>query len=170
MLNLKNCEVISVKSACGIFKSPIGDLVVNVTERGVSEIYFSDEAAASEAKESAILTACLAQLAEYFDGVRAEFSVPLDLKGTPFQLDVWRVLLQIQYGATASYGGVAAAIGRPKAVRAVGGANHNNPVSIIVPCHRVIGSDGSLTGYGGGLHRKRWLLDHEAKYKDDALS
>ena len=90
--------------------------------------------------------------------------MPLDLKGTPFQLSAWRALLQIPYGATSSYGGVAAAIGRPKAVRAVGGANHNNPVSLIVPCHRVIGSDGSLTGYGGGLHRKRWLLDHEAKY------
>ena len=157
-----------VKRIDGIFKSPIGDLVVTVTEKGVSGIHFSDDAVACEAKQSAILTACLAQLAEYFGGVRAEFSVPLDLNGTPFQLDVWRALLQIPYGATSSYGGVAAAIGKPKAVRAVGGANHNNPVSIIVPCHRVIGSDGGLTGYGGGLHRKRWLLDHEAKYRDGA--
>jgi methylated-DNA-[protein]-cysteine S-methyltransferase len=141
-------------------------LVVGVTERGVSKIYFSDEPASYEENRNAILSACLTQLAEYFDGVRAEFSVPLDLNGTPFQLDVWRALLQIPCGATSSYGGVARAIGRPKAVRAVGGANHNNPVSIIVPCHRVIGSDGGLTGYGGGLHRKRWLLDHETKYRE----
>ena len=159
-----------MKSDCGIFKSPIGDLVVNVTERGVSGISFLDEKVIYEEKRSAVLTACLAQLAEYFDGVRAEFSVPLDLNGTPFQLSVWRALLQIPYGETASYGGVAAAIGRPRAVRAVGGANHNNPVSIIVPCHRVIGSDGNLTGYGGGLHRKRWLLDHETKYRDGEKS
>ena len=152
-----------MNSVSGIFKSPIGNLVVHVTEKGVSEISFSDEAVECEAKENAILAACLTQLAEYFDGVREEFSVPLDLNGTPFQLAVWRALMQIPYGATAGYGDVAAAIGRPKAARAVGGANHNNPVSIIVPCHRVIGSDGSLTGYGGGLHRKRWLLDHEAK-------
>ena len=150
----------------GVFKSPIGNVVVNVTEKGVSEISFSDAKAEYEAKGNAILVACLAQLAEYFDGVRAEFSVPLDLNGTPFQLAVWRALLQIPYGETASYGGIAAAIGRPRAVRAVGGANHNNPVSLIVPCHRVIGSDGSLTGYGGGLHRKQWLLDHEAKYRN----
>ena len=156
----------TVKSAAGVYRSPIGDLVVSVTERGVSKIYFSEEPVANESKGDAILTACLAQLAEYFEGVRVEFSVPLDLNGTPFQLSVWRALLQIPYGETSSYGGVASAIGRPKAVRAVGGANHNNPVSIIVPCHRVIGSDGGLTGYGGGLHRKRWLLDHEMKFRD----
>ena len=159
-----------VKSVDGIFKSPIGNVIVNVTEKGVSEISFSDDAVACKEKESAILAACLAQLAEYFDGVRSEFTVPLDLNGTLFQLSVWRALLQIPYGETNSYGGIAAAIGKPKAVRAVGGANHNNPVSLIVPCHRVIGSDGSLTGYGGGLHRKRWLLDHEAKYRTGAKS
>ena len=149
----------------GVFSSPIGDLVVSVTEKGVSKIYFSDEPVVFEAKQNEILSACLTQMAEYFDGTRPEFSVPLDLEGTPFRMAVWRALLQIPYGATSSYGGVAAAIGKPKAVRAVGGANHNNPVSIIVPCHRVIGSDGGLTGYGGGLHGKRWLLDHEAKYR-----
>ena len=79
-------------------------------------------------------------------------------------MKVWRALLQIPYGETSTYGRIAAAVGSSKAVRAVGGANHNNPVSIIVPCHRVIGSDGGLTGYGGGLHRKRWLLEHEAKH------
>jgi len=155
----------TVNCISGVFGSPIGDLVVSVTERGVSKIHFSDEPVAFETGRNEVLTACLAQLAEYFDGARLEFSVPLDLEGTPFRLAVWRALLQIPYGATSSYGGVAAAIGKPKAVRAVGGANHNNPVSIIVPCHRVIGSDGGLTGYGGGLHRKQWLLDHEARYR-----
>ncbi|MDR1965131.1 MAG: methylated-DNA--[protein]-cysteine S-methyltransferase, partial [Synergistaceae bacterium] len=96
-------------------------------------------------------------------GGRRAFDVPLDLKGTDFQMSVWRALLLIPYGRTSSYGSIASALGRPKAVRAVGGANHRNPVSIIVPCHRVIGHDGGLTGYGGGLWRKQWLLDHESK-------
>ena len=148
----------------GVYRSPIGDVVVSVTERGGSAINFSDEPASCDSGSSAILDACLSQLGEYFAGARTEFSVPLDLAGTEFQMSVWRALLLIPYGVTSSYGGIAAAIGRPKAVRAVGGANHNNPVSIIVPCHRVIGSDGGLTGYGGGLHRKRWLLDHEAAH------
>jgi methylated-DNA-[protein]-cysteine S-methyltransferase len=148
----------------GVYRSPIGDVVVGATERGVSELNFSDAPVMGGSKSNAILDACLSQLREYFEGARTEFSVPLDLTGTEFQMSVWRALLMIPYGKTSSYGGIAAAIGRPKAVRAVGGANHHNPVSIIVPCHRVIGSDGGLTGYGGGLHRKRWLLDHEAKY------
>jgi methylated-DNA-[protein]-cysteine S-methyltransferase len=91
-----------------------------------------------------------------------EFDLPLDMRGTDFQRNVWEALLTIPYGETRSYGEIAKQIGRPDRARAVGAANGSNPVSIIVPCHRVIGSDGSLTGYGGGLPRKRWLLDHEA--------
>ena len=102
------------------------------------------------------------QLAEYFAGTRMDFELTLNPAGTPFQLTVWSALREIPYGATASYGKIAAAIGRPDAARAVGWANGQNPIPIIVPCHRVIGADGSLTGYGGGLPAKRWLLAHEA--------
>jgi methylated-DNA-[protein]-cysteine S-methyltransferase len=102
------------------------------------------------------------QLAEYFDGVRRAFNVPLALAGNPFELRVWEELREIPYGHTASYGQIAKRIGEPSAPRAVGLANGRNPIAVIVPCHRVIGSDGSLTGYGGGLERKRLLLDLEA--------
>lgn len=101
------------------------------------------------------------QLDEYFAGTRTEFDVELDLEGTPFQVDVWHALCGIPYGETISYAELARRIDRPAAVRAVGSANGRNPVSIIVPCHRVIGADGSLTGYGWGTERKSWLLDHE---------
>ena len=102
-----------------------------------------------------------AQLEEYFAGTRTDFDVELDLVGTPFQVEVWQALCEIPYGETVSYGELARRIGRPAAVRAVGAANGRNPVSIIVPCHRVIGADGRLIGYGWGTERKSWLLDHE---------
>lgn len=152
-------------NAVGFYSSPIGYVVAEATERGVSQVYFSDEPVSREGC-CEILDACLAQIGEYFGGTRRDFSVPLDLRGTEFRMDVWRMLMMIPYGETASYGLVAAAIGRPRAVRAVGGANHYNPISIIVPCHRVIGGDGSLVGYGGCLRRKRWLLDHEACHRE----
>jgi methylated-DNA-[protein]-cysteine S-methyltransferase len=101
------------------------------------------------------------QLREYFAGTRREFDLPLRLQGTEFQQRVWRSLTEIRYGETWSYGQLAKRIDNPNASRAVGLANGSNPISIVVPCHRVIGADGSLTGYGGGLERKRWLLAHE---------
>jgi methylated-DNA-[protein]-cysteine S-methyltransferase len=101
------------------------------------------------------------QLGEYFDGTRTEFELDMDLAGTPFQVAVWRALLEVGYGETASYGEIARGIGRPAACRAVGAANGRNPISIVVPCHRVIGGNGTLTGYGWGTERKAWLLDHE---------
>jgi O-6-methylguanine DNA methyltransferase len=101
------------------------------------------------------------QLDEYFAGDRKEFDVAMDLEGSPFQVEVWTALCGIPFGATASYRDIAVAIGRPAAIRAVGAANGRNPISIIVPCHRVIGADGSLTGYGWGVERKAWLLAHE---------
>jgi methylated-DNA-[protein]-cysteine S-methyltransferase len=104
------------------------------------------------------------QLKEYFAGTRHAFDLPLHPHGTPFQLEVWGALLAIPYGETTSYGVIAQRIGRRNAVRAVGAANGANPLSIIVPCHRVIGSNGDLTGYGGGLPAKRWLLAHERKF------
>jgi methylated-DNA-[protein]-cysteine S-methyltransferase len=102
------------------------------------------------------------QLTEYFDGRRREFDLPLGLEGNPFELRVWEELCRIPYGETVSYGEIAREIGAPNAARAVGLANGRNPVALIVPCHRVIGADGSLTGYGGGLERKRLLLDLES--------
>ena len=104
----------------------------------------------------------ISQLGEYFDGTRRTFDVPLALAGNPFELRVWQALCEIPYGETVSYGEIAQAIGQPTAARAVGLANGRNPVALIVPCHRVIGANGSLTGYGGGLERKRFLLDLEA--------
>lgn len=103
----------------------------------------------------------LTQVKEYFDGRRREFSLPLDLRGTDFQLKCWRALLEIPYGKTCSYGDIAHAIGHPQAFRAVGMSNNRNPIAIVVPCHRVIASDGTLCGYGGGLDIKRKLLDLE---------
>jgi methylated-DNA-[protein]-cysteine S-methyltransferase len=105
------------------------------------------------------------QLEGYFAGTRTRFDVPVRLSGTDFQCRVWSELQRIPYGETISYGELARRVGRPAAVRAVGLANGRNPVSIIVPCHRVIGADGSLTGYGGGLERKAWLLEHEAGHR-----
>lgn len=103
----------------------------------------------------------ITQLDEYFKGSRRDFDLPLDLRGTEFQVAAWNALADIPYGRTASYGQQAASIGRPKAVRAIGGANGRNPVAIVLPCHRIVGADGSLTGFGGGIAVKKWLLDHE---------
>ena len=109
------------------------------------------------------------QLREYFSGTRTGFDVALALRGSTFQVQVWRALQEVPYGETTSYAGIARAIGRPDAVRAVGAANGRNPISIIVPCHRIIGADGSLTGYGWGVDCKAWLLDHERASSGQAL-
>jgi O-6-methylguanine DNA methyltransferase len=116
------------------------------------------------AEEIAPLQQAMQQLRQYFAGECVQFSCPLDLHGTPFQLAVWQALYCIPYGETRTYAQLATTIGRPRAVRAVGAANGANPVAIIVPCHRVIGSNGSLTGYGGGLSTKRWLLSLEGNH------
>ena len=110
------------------------------------------------------LEACVRQLGEYFAGQRKTFTVPLRPRGTDFQRRVWGALAEIPYGATSTYADIARTVGRPAAVRAVGSANGRNPVSILIPCHRVIGGDGRLVGYGGGLWRKAWLLAHERKF------
>jgi methylated-DNA-[protein]-cysteine S-methyltransferase len=111
----------------------------------------------------------LAQLRAYFAGELRDFDVALELAGTAFQREVWQALREIPYGETISYGELAARVGRPGASRAVGLANGRNPIAIIVPCHRVIGADGSLTGFGGGLARKRWLLEHEGVQRGDRI-
>jgi methylated-DNA-[protein]-cysteine S-methyltransferase len=151
-----------------IYESPIGKMLIVASDKGVAEISFlsdSEEGRGVSGNAADLPETCLRQLDEYFSGKRKNFDLPLDLKGTPFQLSVWRVLLLIPFGDTWSYGKVAGQIGKPKASRAVGGANHRNPVSIIVPCHRVVGSGGDLTGYGGGLWRKEWLIEHERKIR-----
>jgi methylated-DNA-[protein]-cysteine S-methyltransferase len=117
-------------------------------------------------RDDAALAFAVAQLDEYFAGRRTAFDMPLAPRGTPFQQRVWQLLREIPYGDTTSYGALARRLGSPEASRAVGLANGRNPIAIIIPCHRVVGSDGSLTGYGGGLDRKRWLLDHERSVRD----
>ncbi len=120
---------------------------------------------AAEFCETPLLQQAKCQLQEYFAGKRKEFSLPLQLQGTPFQKKVWQALLTIPYGQTATYGQIATQIGSPKACRAVGMANHRNPLAILIPCHRVIGANGTLTGYGGGLSVKQALLALEDNYK-----
>ena len=142
------------------YKSPIGLIEVGGTEDAVTSLFFVEERR-PDVTSNAVCAEAVRQLAEYFDGTREDFELPLELTGTEFQRQVWVELTAIPFGQTVSYGDLARAIGKPTAVRAVGAANGDNPVSIIVPCHRVIGSDGGLTGYGGGLERKEWLLRHE---------
>ncbi|HEX6995238.1 MAG TPA: methylated-DNA--[protein]-cysteine S-methyltransferase [Gammaproteobacteria bacterium] len=146
--------------------SPIGDLILVAEAGALREIRFTagtrPEGPPDDAHEDPRpFERVAAQLREYFEGVRREFDVPLAPQGTPFQRRVWDALLGVGYGRTATYADVARAIGHPKSVRAVGLANGRNPIPIIIPCHRIIGSDGSLTGYGGGLAIKRALLELE---------
>lgn len=142
------------------YSSPIGVLEISGSEEGVSSVLFVEKAASATASP-ACLKDCVNQLDDYFKGQRKGFTIKFDLRGTDFQKRVWRELVKIPYGKTVSYRDIARAIGSNQAVRAVGSANGQNPISIIIPCHRVIGSDGSLTGYGGGLWRKEWLLNFE---------
>jgi O-6-methylguanine DNA methyltransferase len=150
--------------------SPVGPLVISVSERGMVALEF--DWGQFPPKKSPALGACwiesaektepyARELKEYFAGRRREFTMPLDLRGTEFQQRCWRELLKIPYGQTRSYSQIARAVGSPRAFRAVGMANHQNPVAIVVPCHRVIASDGSLGGYGGGLNVKQKLLQME---------
>jgi methylated-DNA-[protein]-cysteine S-methyltransferase len=149
------------------FESPIGRLLLTSDGIALTGLYMEPSRKAqstdgwTEDVTVAPLSAAVRQLTEYFDGTRRAFDLPLRLLGTTFQTRVWRELTEIPYGQTWSYGQLAKRIDNPTASRAVGLANGRNPISILVPCHRVIGADGSLTGYGGGLERKRWLLAHE---------
>ena len=151
-----------------IIDSPIGPLGLVATDKGLRAVSWRGEETSVElpsdmldGSDHPVLTKAAAQLAEYFRGDRTSFDLPLDLRGTDFQVAAWRALGDIPYGSTRSYGEQAALIGRPKAVRAVGQANGRNPVPIVLPCHRVIGANGSLVGFGGGLDTKTLLLEHE---------
>jgi methylated-DNA-[protein]-cysteine S-methyltransferase len=145
-------------------ETPVGPLRLVASETGLREVCFEGEPTSADAVagDSPVLAEAERQLREYFAGTRTIFDVPLDLVGTPFQLDAWRGLATIPYGETVSYAELAAVVDRPHAARAVGAANGRNPIAVVIPCHRVIGASGALTGYGGGLGRKRLLLDLEA--------
>jgi methylated-DNA-[protein]-cysteine S-methyltransferase len=143
------------------YKSPIGWLEIVGIKEGIQGIRFVDKSGRDSPDPPACLVLCRKQLDEYFQGKGTTFAVPLVLDGTPFQKSVWRALLEVPYGSWTTYGEVARTIGRPRAARAVGQANNRNPVVIVVPCHRVVGNGGELVGYGSGLWRKEWLLEHE---------
>ncbi len=157
-----------------VMDSPVGKLRLVAEEDAIVAVYMEDqggpELAARDGRGDALLERARRQLAEWFAGERTAFDLPLRPRGTPFQLAVWHALAEIPFGETRTYGEIAARLGRPSAARAVGAANGRNPVSVVVPCHRVIGADGALTGYAGGVERKRWLLEHERGGRPSATS
>lgn len=144
-------------------QTPVGILQVRASDDGLTWVGFVEQA--GEDNPNTVVDQTLSQLSEYFAGERQVFDLPLAAKGTEFRQQVWQALLKVPYGQTQCYGDIADSLNNPKAVRAVGAANGANPISIIVPCHRIIGKDGTLTGYAGGLDRKRWLLDFEQQHK-----
>ena len=152
-----------------IIKSPLGFTKITGDEDGVASVTVLN----SEEKITDVIPVeledCIIQLNEYFEGSRKQFDLKLNPQGTNFQKKVWDELLNIPHGKTTSYLELSKQLGDVKAIRAVANANGKNPIWIIIPCHRVIGSDGSLTGYAGGLHRKQWLLEHESPYKQQTL-
>lgn len=155
-----------------MYESPVGRLVLAQRDGELTGVLYEryrrrPDPTTLGARDDAAFAAVIEQLDAYFAGTLTEFDVPLASQGTPFQSSVWSALLEIPYGATESYAGVARRIGRASAVRAVGAANGRNPISIIVPCHRVVGADGGLTGYGGGVDAKRTLLELEARTAGD---
>ncbi len=151
------------------YQSPLGPLELVASDEGLVAVLWPDDPPDRvrlgddllESPDNPVLAKAAEQLDEYFEGKRKDFDLPLDLRGTEFQVAAWQSLAQIPYGETATYGEQAASLGRPKAVRAIGAANGRNPVSIILPCHRVVGANGSLTGFAAGLDAKRFLLDLE---------
>ena len=152
---------------CTLVGSPLGPLLLVGRGGALTGLFLADHERcpprpADWVEDDQAFADARQQLAEYFDGSRTRFELGIELEGTPFQVTVWRALLEVPYGETISYGELARRTGRPGAARAVGAANGRNPISLVVPCHRVIGGDGTPTGYGWGTERKAWLLDHEA--------
>ena len=158
--------------------SPIGTLTLIADADAIVEVWFPNHADAPSASladstldpSHPVLVRARTQLTEYFAGTRTEFDLPLAPEGTPFQLAAWRALSTIAFGETVSYGEQASRLGDPNKARAVGAANGRNPIPIIVPCHRVIGANGHLTGFGGGVESKAWLLDHEQRVRQEAVA
>jgi len=151
------------KKYYGYYNSPIGILEIITSDNAIISAMFIEDMK-EITSESQILKEAIKQFDEYFKGTRKDFDIKCEIGGTEFQKKVWKALMEIPYGVTMSYKEMAIAIGNIKATRAVGNANSKNIISIIIPCHRVIGSDKSLTGYAGGLNRKKWLLEHEMEF------
>ena len=146
------------------FKSPLGWITVTDDSKAITGIGF-EKTDSQKIQENALNQEAIRQLKEYFEGIRSVFSLPLAPQGTEFQQKVWAALQEIPYGETRSYKEIAIQCGSGKACRAVGMANHRNPIGIVIPCHRVVGSSGKLTGYAGGLDKKQYLLELERRYK-----
>lgn len=153
---MSNCEIF-----IDYMQTPIGMLEIRADGQGVSGVGFVEQEQSPVANP--LTNMAKVQLGEYFDGQRQAFDLPLSIQGTDFQRQVWQRLLEVPYGQTDSYQSIALKINNPKAVRAVGSANGKNKIAIVIPCHRIIGANGTLTGYAGGLDRKSWLLEWEQK-------
>lgn len=149
----------------GYYTSQVGELLIESEDDGITVVQFLNEPKQVEENRTAVIDQCIEELDEYFFRGRKFFTVQLKPQGTPFQQRVWAELINIPYGQTISYQELAQRLGDPKTIRAVGLANGQNPIAIIIPCHRVIGKHGDLTGYGGGLDRKEWLLQHEGSIR-----
>lgn len=167
-LQLKTQELF-LESNTAYYKTPIGTAKIVGDTSGIQSVSVLDGHIETSSPTPEFAKECIQQLDEYFAGNRTEFDLKLNPQGTDFQLSVWNELLNIPFGKTRTYLEQTKQIGDPKAIRAVASANGKNPIWIIIPCHRVIGSDGSLTGYAGGIWRKKWLLDHESPVKQQSL-
>jgi methylated-DNA-[protein]-cysteine S-methyltransferase len=157
-----------------VIDSPVGELMLRGREDGTLEALSMSpwrrvDDVSTATCDGETFADATRQLREYFDGTRTHFELTLAPQGTEFQQAVWRLLQEIPYGDVTTYGAIARQLGRPDAARAVGMANGSNPIGIVIPCHRVVGANGKLTGYGGGLPRKRWLLEHEVRYAPLAI-
>ena len=150
-------------------KTPLGNAILEGDTEGISKLSLTEDSPEMDSNPAPELREAIKQLRQYFSGELKEFDLKLNPRGTDFQKSVWQTLLTIPYGRTISYMDLAKDLGDPLAIRAVAAANGKNPLWILIPCHRVIGSDGSLTGYAGGLWRKKWLLDHEQPVKQQSL-
>jgi methylated-DNA-[protein]-cysteine S-methyltransferase len=147
------------------YNSPVGAILLEAADEHLTVVSFRDDVSITETGTTAspVLLEAIKQLDEYFAGARKQFDLPLQPAGTAFQQKVWDQLIKIPYAETVTYLHMAKRLGNVKSIRAAASANGKNPIGIIIPCHRVVGADGKLTGYAGGLHRKQWLLEHEAK-------
>lgn len=155
-----------MENYCFLEETPVGRLCIAEAEGCITGVTWGEPPADAVWEETPLLQSCKEELRSFFRGEKKTFDLPLYCKGTAFQQQVWAALREIPYGETRTYGEIAAAIGRPKAARAVGMANHRNPIAILIPCHRVIGAKGKLTGYAGGIEKKEWLLQLEQQHKD----
>jgi methylated-DNA-[protein]-cysteine S-methyltransferase len=148
-----------------VFNSPIGKINIKSSINVITSIQFIDKKEKLTDTEPSDLTElCKVQLEEYFNGIRREFDIPIQASGTNFQLNVWRLVKEIPFGMTTTYLNISKKMGDSKKTRAIGSANGSNPISILIPCHRIIGKNGKLIGYSGGIWRKQWLLEHENKF------